>query len=1377
MRAISQTLREKRVKSEDERRAENARDALQVLRSTLETAEVRSTELSLLSFEDMEKLKVCEITRSEIGNEKEKEKVSKYGHVNDPRMGTLGRGGSRCETCFNVECPGHYGLINFYRPIFNPIFTKYINWILNSVCPYCSTPFISRDVIEREYAGMNIEKTLRLLAEKSSTVICDNDECYANCKKEGKEIIQKYLKDEHGKDAFGGFSCKSPPFELSDKKLVDLPCKLNASITTDGKFKNVIEKGKEVCYPTEIARIILSNISESDARLMGFVGGHPKDLVLKGILVIPPVARPSTTKGQDTKNDIKTDYYIDVVKANNTLGTLTNGQKNIDIYDKHQETAVTSLYNAVKTLFKSDDSSRYGRDPASLLRSMMRKDGIIRNLLMGKPSDECARAVITPDPSIKFNQVGLPLIIAETLSLPERVFSANLQYAQKLLDDDRVLYVTRAEGPSKGIPRTPHRGMRLKIGDTIHRKLRDGDIVFANRQPTLHRPSMMAFEVVIRKSQAAGLHPSHTTPFNADFDGDEMNFWVPQDAEARAEAITLSTPGQCLTSSETAGMYMGLIMDSITSAHHLSFVRGSLSKEHFEACYNSIIKKPGLLSIKDLQAKGLSLGVTPRSGRLLFSALLPPDFNFRLRTLVIRKGILQYGELNTDNIAAILWKIAKKVEKETKASLQAYSEFEEVRNNVIFALGGVFKVGTLSSPADVAAAKFLLDLNSVVSTYNSLSGGSTFDIQPTQIEDSVLLTDLIDETIYNACVTLIIRTEDLPSLDDRLAKFSVPKHSGRGLFSALLPAGFYYSQGTVQIKDGIFISGFLTKAHVGPSPRSIIQDIHYFFGPDRAGDFITDATWVLNRYITLVGHSVSLDDYLPPQEVREQFEREMQETIIKQEEVVRTLEEEKATATTEDHRRFLEQKEVGILKGLTAMGVKKLRDFYDFVANPLLWMFKEVGGGAKGDIMGLAQASSMAGQQLYRQARPEPMLGARERCLPTRSPYDPDPEARGFCPVSYTKGLNPEQAFFAQYASREALIISSLATSDAGDMRRKLVMSEEDIVSQNDGSVRTIDGQIIQVIYGDMGLDVSKLVKIKYPGNNQINSPVDLRAITFSVGSKFEEGLILPVTKRIFGSVEMKRLGADLRRVAEYIADIIVRCSGKTIEDIEERVDLEEEILESISLPGTDLDIIYDLQDVFDSFFDDKVGLTPVAPLILKNLSKHLPEGTKKIVDIGDPFLTISNFLFPSAQVQEVKNPLSLILPWSDVESAQVVVMNKVAYRSMGEDFSNVVGRVRDILEPEGFFIFSDYNFKQGSEKDLTRSSDYLVATTILNYPISTSVCTDSLEPEFMIAGYKPNFKLMEAWIREIEREGFKLIDSVSEDDIDSARTLLFRAV
>ena len=336
--------------------------------------------------------------------------------------------------------------------------------------------------------------------------------------------------------------------------------------------------------PTSVERIYatLDRIADDDALAMGFDPNftHPRRLMFTALPVLPPHVRPAVSLNPSVVNQDDLTSTLSVIVKRNALlrkqisdGTaplVWRASEQMLAYGVHCWIDGTDVPVPVTGFVRGCSS---GKSIKSIRRRIEGKQGLVRQNLLGKRTDFTARTVITGDPGVSIREVGVPLSIANNLTFPERVTPRNVAELTRLatagpngtLLRRGARFIVRKTGARQSLAVNPA-FVPLEEGDVVERQLRDGDIVIFNRQPSLHRMSLMAHKVRVMHHSTFRLNLSCTTPYNADFDGDEMNMHVPQTHEARAEAMLLMTPPTQLVSPQNNRPVMSIVQDTLLGA-------------------------------------------------------------------------------------------------------------------------------------------------------------------------------------------------------------------------------------------------------------------------------------------------------------------------------------------------------------------------------------------------------------------------------------------------------------------------------------------------------------------------------------------------------------------------------------------------------------------------------------------------------------------------------------------------------------------------------------------------------------------------------------------------------------------------------------------
>jgi len=324
----------------------------------------------------------------------------------------------------------------------------------------------------------------------------------------------------------------------------------------------------------------------------------PDPPVVSVLPVPPPHVRPPLFVDNELKGENDLTYRLqNVLRKNRHLENVTRCKRPKEIVDQAREglqNAVTGYINHEK--LGPTRRMRNKREYASLESRITKKAGRIRSNLMGKRANFTARCVITGDDSLKLTEVGIPKSVAKTLTIPIKVTDYTKEALQDLVHADGVKYVTKTDGSRSS------KKVYLDVGDTVERYLQDGDIVLFNRQPSLHKYSLMAHHVKILPYSSIRMNVACTSPYNADFDGDEMNLHVPQTLMARAEAEEIMQVKHNIITAQGNCPVIGLIQDALLGAYLLS----------------------GETSLKRHQAFQIAQCATGFTGKEIISTILPP---------------------------------------------------------------------------------------------------------------------------------------------------------------------------------------------------------------------------------------------------------------------------------------------------------------------------------------------------------------------------------------------------------------------------------------------------------------------------------------------------------------------------------------------------------------------------------------------------------------------------------------------------------------------------------------------------------------------------------------------------------------------------------
>lgn len=506
--------------------------------------EIDAVYFCVSSEEDIKRSSVVEITTTDLYTyDAAKKQIPAAGGLLDPRLGICGgRHGNRavCATCAQKvsKCTGHWGHIQLREPMYNVGYIDIIMCVLNAVCFFCGSLYIDEEELE-------------------SVNSCDRLKCASDYGKSNKA---------------GCPNC----FKLGTR-VMKSPNPTGRGFLSVRYSEEDMESG--LLYARK-ALEVLNRVTDSTLRLLG-LNQRPENMIFTAFPVPPLCIRPVSISNRQRRQSELTEKLLHIVKQNILL---QNSER--DSYSYIQ--AVHELQKAINAYIveeKNSGNKRYmsinDRKPVkhsqSLFARLRGKEGTIRGHLMGKRVNFCARTPIGPDPSLRIDEVGIPLCTAMSLTFPEKVTAFNIEKLYGLVRSGPYTYpgcnyVIRQDGSRMDL-RVCGSNVRLSIGDTVERHLINGDVVLMNRAPSLHRMSIMAHYVRVDSSGTTKnmrLNLAVCTPYNADFDGDEMNLHVPQTQEARAEAELLNCVSQHIIDPKTSGPIMKLIQDAMFGCTSLS---------------------------------------------------------------------------------------------------------------------------------------------------------------------------------------------------------------------------------------------------------------------------------------------------------------------------------------------------------------------------------------------------------------------------------------------------------------------------------------------------------------------------------------------------------------------------------------------------------------------------------------------------------------------------------------------------------------------------------------------------------------------------------------------------------------------------------------
>ena len=859
----------------------------------------------------------------------------------DPRLGIIDPS-LVCRTCGfkGGDCQGHFGSIELARPVIHVGFGDVIHKILRSTCNECGRILLNDEQIE--YFTTKINEAM----ENKESINSILKEVYINAK---RELYRFPRYDEEVDLKHCCPHCGAPQEAII----------LNPPVT--------IRQGDYKLTPSEV-RERLEKITDDDAFVLGVNPevARPEWLVLT-VLPVPPVTiRPSITldTGERSEDDL-THKLVDILRINQRLlENMEAGAPQLIVEDLWE-----LLQYHVTTYFDNEASGvpparhRSGRPLKTLTQRLKGKEGRFRSNLSGKRVNFSARTVISPDPNISINEVGVPEMIAKEVTVPVHVNDWNIEDIKKYINNGPDVhpganYVINGNTKRRITEETKEFIIdNLEPGYIVERHLKDGDMVLFNRQPSLHRMSMMAHEVRVLPYKTFRLNLCVCPPYNADFDGDEMNMHIFQTDESRAEAKSLMRVQEHILSPRFGGPIIGAIHDHISGAYLLT--RDGVEFTEEEAL--QIIRKS-------------HLAIPPfKSGQWILKH--DPDFG----------------------------------------------------------------------------------------------------------EESYIFKDKGDKWTGKELFSLLLPNDLNLSYSAEISK---------------CPVVYPVEDATVVIKNGILEQGVIDESAYGSFSGKILDKIVKEYGPGRAREFLDRSTDLAIIAITKFGITASLNDMEIPQEAQDRINNHLDKKMAEVDKLVESYEEGYLQALP--GRSLEETLEMRIMQVLgeardmsgsiaenyLTMGKQYPEDPYDHVMAVENHSVVMARTGARASMLNLTQITACVGQQAVRGGRIE--RGYLNRTLPHFKKGEIGAESKGFVKSRYREGLTPIEFFFHAMGGREGLVDTAIRTALSGYMQRRLVNALQDLQVKPSGLVTDNQGNVIQTMFGEDGVD---------PAKSDFGKPADLNKL------------------------------------------------------------------------------------------------------------------------------------------------------------------------------------------------------------------------------------------------------------------------------------------
>lgn len=853
------------------------------------------------------------------------------------------------------------------------------------------------------------------------------------------------------------------------------------------------------------------------ARVIGFGTNKLSAMITTVLPVLPNTQRPGIRTPNGVLENPLTKVYRDIVSANKQLGNVLRQQRatadfgglagsemrkgisfdamlSSSYADDKAKGDKANSSNAGKKAYedlnqrihdliyakddaneeKFDTERHVGSQVVSVTTTVNGKQGILRRDIMGKGSDHSGRTVIIGDVNMFIDEIGVPIAFAEVLTIPE-VLETEEDVAKWTAEMPKLVDGKKVMGNIKKVIRPRHRdeqvfhitensNFALQVGDTIRRRLMNGDIVVMSRQPVLHKGGLMGFKAKIFEDggNVFRIHPAVVGPFNADYDGDEMNLSVPQSLKARQSVAAKMMVNNCIRGDKYSTPWIGLIQNPVLAGVEISrpgvVVEKDLRLRIIETGLSFFKKRnPGGIFRTNVdeyfdQLYTLENNLDPSSGRALVSFFLPKEFSYERRKggeepIIVEKGFMvsgilakaDIGKASNGMVDAILNRYgAEAVVVFLSALTAGLYEFisasgyslgirdctlqrlvdntdpqdtidelvKETADRVIEKLQVGSQTGYLAKQAEAEADKLLAALGDRINAIVKAGGVDTVGLKAKLASEK---KDTALHEILTHAMTLDIQIDvekepflnlaDLKVIDNTLA--SVHKQ--------------------IEVVKNIMLNGKRPKNE----RLSLLQEIDTL-------------TIVINMYSKLEQKSLH--------KVFKTVQLAMLKDVDISRQVISKLKEAVKIRNS--------------LVGATQFSNRLLTVVYS---------------GAKGTTSNVLQALGSVGpQEKSFIGRDETM----DRSLPFFKEGELNPLATHFCASSFAKGMSAEEYWNHASATRANITESNLKPAVTGFFYRRAWVLAGDSYAEEDGSVRDERGRIIQFMYGGDGFDPTRLINV-----------------------------------------------------------------------------------------------------------------------------------------------------------------------------------------------------------------------------------------------------------------------------------------------------------
>ena len=554
-----------------------------------------------------------------------------------------------CKTCNkdNEDCAGHFGHAELISPIVHPGFFKHCYKVLQCICKVCSRVLLDENNRDK------FSKVLNRLRRSTLDVKNNHKEMQKHCM---KTKVCTYCKAVNGKlMKFGTFGVSHEKYKIPYQKF-EYP-EIAEVMNSFDEVKKSNPKAEDMIphlaqqLDARLIYELFKAIPDEDLKFLAMENGNrPENMILLNIPIAPNTIRQSaiTTNGQGTSEDDLTVSYSETLVINEHLLQEMEKKKPLQIADflSTMQNNYAMTINGELSVVENKGQQGSDKKRRGIIQRLKGKQGRFRGNLSGKRVNFTARTVISPDPNLRIDQVGIPIRIAMELTYPEIVNKHNINKLRKLVKNGPYHYpgcnYVRAVNTGEKRRPTGHfseeLAKRLRPGDIVDRHVLDDDVVLFNRQPSLHRVSIMAHYVKVGDHRTFRFNECVCNPYNADFDGDEMNVHLPQTEEAKAEAVVLMGTKNNIVTPRSGEPLIAAIQDFITGAYLITQKDVFFGRAEATRLAAQIVADKDRNTKIELPPPAILKPVRMWTGKQIFSLIMRPNRGCDVKVCLDTKG-------------------------------------------------------------------------------------------------------------------------------------------------------------------------------------------------------------------------------------------------------------------------------------------------------------------------------------------------------------------------------------------------------------------------------------------------------------------------------------------------------------------------------------------------------------------------------------------------------------------------------------------------------------------------------------------------------------------------------------------------------------------